>query len=253
MIVGSVALAGDISTTTSVQTNGSQIITTEAFISDGLTNMVQETFVRNGLTNMVRRTCVASGFRIQSFYHGGECTFTTIEGTNGLIRTFPDTEQYSWRDFPRECCGLHGSYLLIMGLLYLAVFVIGCLVLAVLAIKQRGTFLKRVGRFGLFLGLFLIVGSIFNGLWGCLVYGHLYYQYDFFGCDFLPFVPFTQRGIDGCLDYERWHFLGISLFQLQLVWFSFAAGTWGGTILLYRLVNGCLWNRKFIPKHPDLH
>ena len=136
-------------------------------------------------------------------------------------------------------------YILFIGLWLLVVFVIGCLVLAVLAIKQRGTFLKRVGRFGLFLGLFLIVASIFNGLWGSLVFGHLYYQDDYIPGDFLPFIPVMQTWMDSFVGFECWHLLGISLFQLQLVWFLFAAGTWGGTILLYRLIRRRLWNEEY--------
>lgn len=151
--------------------------------------------------------------------------------------------QYSWIDFPLECVLYLLINLLIMPWLLLAVFVIGCLVLALLARTQPGIFLKWVGRVGLFLGLFLVVGAIFNGLWSCLVFGHLYDSADYV-VDFFPCWPITQGVIDATWVNERGHLFGISLFQLQLVWFVFAAGTWGSTILLYRLIRRRLWKKR---------
>lgn len=122
-----------------------------------------------------------------------------------------------------------------MGVLHLIVFVGVCLVFAALAIRQRGTFLRRVGRFGLFVGLLLIVGSLANGLWSCLVWGRFYFSTDYV-FDFSPFWPITQRVIDAPFGDMRGQLFGVSLFQLQLIWLLFAAGTWTVTILLYRLI-----------------
>jgi hypothetical protein len=122
-----------------------------------------------------------------------------------------------------------------MSVPHLAVFVIGSLCLAVSVRKQPGTFLRRVGRLGSFIGILLIVGSLFNGLWSCLVWGRLYVSTDYV-FDFMPFFPITQWVIDAPFGDGRGKLLGVSLFQLQLVWFLFAAGTWGVTLFLYRLV-----------------
>lgn len=138
---------------------------------------------------------------------------------------------HPWSEFPAECL----LYFALMGLVHLAIFVIGCLVLAALAIRQRGTFLRRVRRFGLFIGLLLVVGSISNGLWSCLIWGRLYFSTDYV-FDFSPFWPITQGLIDAPFGDMRGQLLGVSLFQLQLVWLLFAAGTWTATILLYRLI-----------------
>jgi hypothetical protein len=138
---------------------------------------------------------------------------------------------YSWSEFPAECL----IYLLVMGVFHLAIFAIGCLALAVLAIRQRGTFLRRVGRFGILLGLLLMIGSVANGLWSCLVWGRLYFSTDYV-FDFSPFWPITQKVIDAPFGDMRGELLGVSLSQLQLVWLLFAAGTWAVSIVLYRLI-----------------
>src|SRR5215471_15531224 len=133
---------------------------------------------------------------------------------------------HRWSEFPAECLW----YFVPMGVLHLAAFVIGCLVIAGLAIRQRGTFVRRVGRFGLFVGLLLVVGSLASGFWSCLVWGRLYFSTDYV-FDFSPFWPITQARIDAPFGNMRGQLLGTSLFQLQLVWFCFAAATWAVTIL----------------------
>lgn len=138
---------------------------------------------------------------------------------------------YPWIEFPAECMG----YFTLMGLVHLVCFVIGCLVLAALAIRQRGTFFRRVRRFALFIGLLLVVGSVSNGFWSCSIWGRLYFSTDYV-FDFTPFWPITQRVIDAPFGDMRGQLLGVSLFQLQLVWLLFAAGTWTAAILLYRLI-----------------
>ena len=138
---------------------------------------------------------------------------------------------YSWSEFPLEC----GIYFVFMGVLHLALFAIGCLIFAVLAIRQRGRIFRRVGRLGLFLGLLLAIGSVTNGLWSCLVWGRLYYSTDYV-FDFSVLWPIKQGVIDAPFGDMRGQLFGVSLFQLQLVWLLFAAGTWTASILLYRLI-----------------
>jgi hypothetical protein len=136
-----------------------------------------------------------------------------------------------WSSYPAEC----GIYLVFMGLLHLAIFVVGCLILAAVAIRQRGTFLRRARQLGLFLGLLLVVGSVSNGLWSCLVWGRLYFSTDYV-FDFSPFWPITQRVIDAPFGDMRGQLLGVSLSQLQLVWLLFAVPTWAVAIVLYQFI-----------------
>ena len=136
-----------------------------------------------------------------------------------------------WSEFPFE----FAIYFVFMGMLHLVLFAVGCFIFALLAIRQRGRFLRRVGRLGLFLGLLLLVGSVANGLWSCLVWGRLYYSTDYVW-DFSAFWPITQWTIDAPFGTERGQLFGVSLFHVQLIWLLFAAGTWTATILLYRLI-----------------
>jgi hypothetical protein len=136
---------------------------------------------------------------------------------------------HQWSDFPAECL----FYLVPMSIAHLAAFVVGVFVIAALALKQPGKFFIRVGRLGLFLVLLLVVGSLMNGLWSCLVWGRFYYSTDYV-FDFSPVWPITQRLIDMPFGDQRGQLFGITLAQLQLVWLAFALGTWGVTALFYK-------------------
>jgi hypothetical protein len=127
-------------------------------------------------------------------------------------------------------------YFLPMGVLHLMAFVVGCIVFAALAFRQRGSLPRRVGRLGLFLGLLLIIGSLANGLWSCSVWGRLYRSSETV-FDFSPFWPITRSGIDSPFDEDMTgQLFGVSIFQLQLFWLLFAAGTWTATIISYLLI-----------------
>ena len=54
--------------------------------------------------------------------------------------------------------------------------------------------------------------------------------------DFTPFWPITQKVIDMPFGDQRGQLLGVTLTQLNMVWFLFALGTYGVTVLLYRAV-----------------
>src|SRR5580658_11225378 len=69
-------------------------------------------------------------------------------------------------------------YLIFIGPIYVAVFFIGSLLLLLFFIKRPTILPKRIGHFGLFLLLFLIVGSLVNGVWSCLIYGRIYDSFD---------------------------------------------------------------------------
>ena len=136
-----------------------------------------------------------------------------------------------WSEFPMECF----IYLYLMGYVHAALFVIVCAVMAFVPSTQRRGKLRRIGRFSLFNVLLLLVGSFFNGLWSCLVWDRLYDSTDYV-FDFTPFWPITQGVIDAPWGDQRGRLLGVSLFQLGLVWILFAAGTWITTAILYVLV-----------------
>jgi hypothetical protein len=131
-----------------------------------------------------------------------------------------------WSDFPVECFW----YIAFLSLIHLFIFVIGLAAIAFVPAKEPRQFLRRVRHFALFLCIFLVSGSLFNGVWGCSVYGRMYSTSDYV-CGFLPFWPLTQAWLEmpGGVPED-------SFFKLQLLWLLFTAGTWGVTILLYRYV-----------------
>ncbi len=137
-----------------------------------------------------------------------------------------------WSEFPAECLW----YFAPMSVLHLLIFGIGSCVLFLLSRRSPDTLRRRVRRFGLFLLLFLLVGSFFNGLWSCLVWDILYHSTDYI-FDFMPFWPITQSVIDAPWGDDHGRLLDVSLFQLQLVWFAFAVSTWKSTFILFRLVS----------------
>jgi hypothetical protein len=141
-----------------------------------------------------------------------------------------DPTPIPWSDFPTECL----LYLATMSILHLAIFMVGCLILVTFALlrKRRDTLKRRIGHFGAFIALFLLVGSCFNGLWSCLVYGRFYTSADYvFG--FIPFLPLTKSWVEMYDDQGQ---LMRVPFQLHVIWLLFAAGTWSVTVILYRLV-----------------
>ena len=92
-----------------------------------------------------------------------------------------------WSQFPVEC----SWYIYFAILPHLVMFGVGFMGLAFLPAKQPSQFWKRVRRLGLFLGVFLVVGSLFNGLWSCLIWDRLYDSTDYV-VDFFPFWPITH-------------------------------------------------------------
>jgi len=139
-----------------------------------------------------------------------------------------------WSSFLLEC----EFYLFFVGLLHCVGFIvayIGLFIFSALSRKQSGFLTRRIGRFTLFNVLLLFVGSVFNGVWSCTIWGRFYYSHDYL-VDFTPFWPTTQSDIDyGCGDVHG-ELYGISLIELQLIWLLFAVGTWATSIYLYRLI-----------------
>jgi hypothetical protein len=70
-----------------------------------------------------------------------------------------------------------------------------------------------------------------------LVYDRLYDSEDYV-FDFTPFWPITNRVINATWGEDHGHLLGVTLRQLQLIWFLFALSTWSTTAYLYRWICG---------------
>jgi hypothetical protein len=144
--------------------------------------------------------------------------------------SFQPIQHLPWSEFPAECLW----YLVPMCIFHLAVFIVGCLILIASSQRsQRSTLKCRVARFGLFVALFLFVGSLFNGLWSCLIYVRFYHSSDYvFG--FIPFLPLTRGWLE--MRDDSGQLISNIPLHLHLFWLLFTAGTWGVTVLSYRLL-----------------
>ena len=143
----------------------------------------------------------------------------------------PSIHPHEWREFFVECL----FYFVPFSVVHIIAFIVGSFVIAAFSWRERGILIARIRRFGLFLVLLLIVGSLFNGVWSCSVWGRFYYSTDYV-LDFTPFWPITQRVIDMPFGDQRGQLFGVTLMQLNMVWLLFALGTYGVTVLLYRAV-----------------
>jgi hypothetical protein len=121
-----------------------------------------------------------------------------------------------------------------MSIVHLAAFLVGCVVLLIWSLNKLSTLPKRIGRLGLFLAILLLVSSLVNGLWSCLLWDRVYHSSDYL-FDFIPFWPITWAMINRPFGNEHGQLLGISMWQLQLLWLCFACSTWAITVVLYRL------------------
>lgn len=139
-------------------------------------------------------------------------------------------ETYGLSSFLSECW----EYIMPMSIFHLLAFIVGCIVLACLNRKQLSTFKTLAVRFGLFIVLLLAVASLFNGLWSCLIFDHLYYSTNYV-FDFTPFCPVTLMAVNPQVVDLFGRPFGTTLFQVDAVWFIFALCTWVVTVLLYRL------------------
>jgi len=102
-----------------------------------------------------------------------------------------DPRPIPWNEFPAECLW----YLVPMSVVHLVVFIVVCSLLAILSWRQANKMFRRIGRFGLFMILLLLVGALFNGFWSCTVYGRFYRSSDYvFG--FIPFWPLTDIWVE---------------------------------------------------------
>jgi len=134
-----------------------------------------------------------------------------------------------WSDFPAECLW----YFVLMSPLHLILFVAFCAFVGPLPWWQP----REFRRAALFFGLLLFAGSFFSALWNCLVYGRLYYTVDL-SIEFIPFWPVTKWNINETWGDRHGGLIGVTFWQLQLVWLLFALGTWSTTVYLYRWICG---------------
>src|SRR5271155_5233524 len=95
-------------------------------------------------------------------------------------------------------------YILIVGFVYILLFLVGCVAALAPAPRTFMGYLRRIGNIGLFLAILLFVGAFFGALWGEVIWGRLYESTDYCGIDFLPFLPITQGLIDAPFG-DEWH------------------------------------------------
>lgn len=145
-----------------------------------------------------------------------------------------------WNDYFAECL----LYVLFIGTVVIILFFIGSILLFLFSRKSVGVLRKRIGHFGLFLLLFLIVGSLVNGVWSCLIYGHIYDSRDYV-VDFMPFWPVAMNP-----DLPRVEGYGTTLTEVNAIWFAFAIFTWAVTVVLYRLFLKTLQNKAKVDSRP---
>ena len=143
----------------------------------------------------------------------------------------PVIQPHSWGEFPVECF----FYFVPLSIAHIATFVVGSFTIAAFSWKRPAVLIQRIRRLLLFLSLLLLIGSFFNGVWSCAVWGRFYYSTDYV-FDFTPFWPITQRVIDMPFGDQRGQLFGVTLTQLNLIWLLFALGTWGTTVLAYRAI-----------------
>ncbi|HUB68777.1 MAG TPA: hypothetical protein VL981_14935 [Candidatus Methylacidiphilales bacterium] len=127
-------------------------------------------------------------------------------------------------------------YITLFGLiLHLVSFILGCVVMAVITAKKPVARLESwmVRWIGFTIILWIVSGG-FNALWGCLIWGNLYWDSDVDSPegDFSPFFPTILS------DHGK--FLVGTPFLLQMVWLLFAAMSWGVSFMLYRFMQTIL-------------
>jgi hypothetical protein len=149
------------------------------------------------------------------------------------ILVHPFGAPIGWTDYPSECL----EYFVWMGISHIIIFIIGSILLLFCSLKNLKALPRRLFKFGMFLGIFLVVGSLVNGVWGCSTFNRLYHSYDYF-FDFIPFWP-----VGSFAEHPQVEAYGTTLTELNLLWFIFAAFTWGSTIAIYRFTRRKLAQR----------
>jgi hypothetical protein len=139
-------------------------------------------------------------------------------------------ETYGLRSYLVECAWYWGP----VSVVHVAFFTIGVLFVAALGFWSRGHFRRRLRCWAVFNVCFFITAGLVNGLWSCLVFGRLYWSTDYV-FDFTPFWPVTQRVLDARFGDQVGGLVGISLFQLQVLWFLFAISAWVVAFIFYRV------------------
>ena len=137
--------------------------------------------------------------------------------------------------------------MMMASIVYVPAFVIGCLAAAFWAPRTGRGYRCRFVRLLTFFVVLLLVGASYSSVWGNTIWGWLYRSTDYCGCDFFPFLPIGQGAIDqpfGNEPHGLYH--GATLFDLQILWFFFAAAAWATTIWLHR----ALMRKFFVKRGP---
>src|SRR5688572_8372038 len=141
----------------------------------------------------------------------------------------PSIRPHDWNDFFVECL----YYFVPLSVVHIAAFIAGSLVIMALSRRNTPGLFRRIRRFGLFLALLLVAGSLFNAESRCVLSVILYLRTNN-NLDSIPSRPTTQRVVGRPFWYLPGQLFGITVSQLNFVWLLFALGTWAGTVLSYR-------------------
>jgi hypothetical protein len=155
---------------------------------------------------------------------------------NSFMNNLLPMERYGLGSYLSECL----VYFKVMIILHFCAFFVGCLVLLLLNKRSLRDSVERVIRLGLFIGLLLIVSSLFNGLWSCLIFDHFYYSTDYI-VDFTPFYPVTLVAHSPKVIDIYGRPFGTTFVTINIIWFLFTLCTWGGAIFLYGVLTNRGW------------
>ena len=124
-------------------------------------------------------------------------------------------------------------YLIVVGILYTVVLLV-IIPFSLLPVFHRcGSSSLRMIKVSLFFICSLLIGDAFNVLWQAVIQGWL--DSDWEVVDFFPFVPIDQAWLHHVFEGSAPELKpGVSLREIQGLWFLFAIATWLITYGTYR-------------------
>lgn len=126
---------------------------------------------------------------------------------------------------PSHLILIGGSYVcLVFGWLLVATFQNG------LSIREA---LPSTWNLTLFMILLLGFGVIAEVVWSTCVWGRFYHSTDLV-VSYIPFIPITRHELDFEFAGQRGSLNGVSLTQVNLIWFAVSLVVWVSAVVSYR-------------------
>jgi hypothetical protein len=133
------------------------------------------------------------------------------------------------------------SYLALIGVFYSCVFIIGMLyIMCRETMHPHGGMLscfRRIGRLALFLTALLMVGDFYSVIWSAMIHNHMYHSAGYDGVDFVPWYPITRDLVESTYGADSGKLIGVTLFQLQVIWLVFSIATWTSTVVVFEWIS----------------